>query len=34
MPLEVLISIDRGDFFHGYRYRIVEDEQRLQTSGE
>ncbi len=24
-PLEVLISIDRSDFFQGYRYRIMED---------
>jgi GntR family transcriptional regulator len=34
MPLEVLISVDRGDFFQGYRYRIVEDEQRLGMSSE
>jgi GntR family transcriptional regulator len=34
MPLEVLISIDRGDFFHGYRYRVVEDEHRLGTGSE
>ena len=24
-PLEVLISVDRSDFFQGYRYRIMED---------
>jgi GntR family transcriptional regulator len=33
-PLEVLKSIDRADFFQAYRYRIMEDEQRLQTKGE
>jgi GntR family transcriptional regulator len=32
MPLEVLMSIDRGDFFQAYRYRIVEDEQRLEMA--
>lgn len=26
-PLEVLTSIDRSDFFQGYRYRIMEDER-------
>ena len=25
MPLEVLVSVDRGDLFRAYRYRIVED---------
>lgn len=29
-PLEVLESVDRGDLYTGYRYRILEDEQRLQ----
>lgn len=24
-PLEVLLSIDRSDFFHGYRFRIMEE---------
>ena len=34
LPLEVLISVDRGDFFRAYRYRIVEDELRLDMSNE
>ena len=29
MPLEVVMSIERGDVFHGYRYRIIEDEQNI-----
>ena len=34
MPLEVLLSIDRGDFFHGYLYRVVEDGHRLGPSSD
>lgn len=26
LPVEVLISVDRDDFFRAYRYRVVEDE--------
>jgi DNA-binding GntR family transcriptional regulator len=32
VPLEVMTSIDRGDFFQGYRYRIVEDEPTLRRA--
>ena len=34
LPLEVLVSIDRGDFFRAYRYRILEDEHRLKAAKE
>jgi GntR family transcriptional regulator len=34
MPLEVLHSIDRGDFFQAYRYRIVEDRYPLGVANE
>jgi GntR family transcriptional regulator len=30
MPLEILVSLDRSDFFRGYRYRIVEEEHRFK----
>ena len=26
-PLEVLSSVERSDFYHGYRYRVVEDDR-------
>ncbi|MCB0166645.1 MAG: GntR family transcriptional regulator [Anaerolineae bacterium] len=34
LPLEVMRAIDRGDFFQSYRYRIVEDEPRIETGSE
>lgn len=34
LPLEVLISVDRGDFFQAYRYRVVEDELHLEMKNE
>jgi GntR family transcriptional regulator len=33
-PLEVLVSIDRGDFFRAYSYRIVEGESPLERGVE
>ena len=30
--LEVMISIDRGDFFQGYQYRIVEEDVNICRS--
>jgi len=32
MPLEVSTSIDRGDVFQAYQYRIVEDEQNIRPT--
>lgn len=32
-PLEVLSSIDRSDFFHGYRYRVLEDQPFFAVGG-
>jgi len=34
MPLEVSTSIDRGDVFQAYQYRIVEDEHRIGTGSK
>ena len=34
VAVEVMISIDRSDFFRAYRYRIMEDTPRLEGGGD
>jgi hypothetical protein len=30
IPLEVVASVERGDVFQGYKYRIIEDGQNIK----